>query len=105
MSSYQATFTAPSSIGSIVVGIAAALTVPALPSVSATIHSPYVRLHGQEATHSTFKFVEAIDKHHGDSDVYSAITAFYGAFSSSQKPLEAEFSKVLFDNLWDLYAT
>lgn len=45
------------------------------------------------------------DKHHGDSDVYSAITAFYGAFSSSQKPLEAEFSKVLFDNLWDLYAT
>ena len=49
--------------------------------------------------------LEAIDKHHGDGDVYGAITAFYGAFSSSQKPLEAEFSKMLFDNLWDLYAT
>lgn len=32
-----------------------------------------------------------------------AVGNFYGRLLSSQEPLGAEFEKVLFDNLWDLY--
>lgn len=39
----------------------------------------------------------------GSSDFEFAVSRFYSRLLEGQEPLGAEFEKVLYDNLWDLY--
>lgn len=38
-----------------------------------------------------------------ESDFIGSITKFYASLLERQQPLGAEFERVLYDNLWDLY--
>ena len=38
-----------------------------------------------------------------DEEFEKALAAFYTGLLAKQEPLGADFAKVLYDNLWDLY--
>lgn len=40
---------------------------------------------------------------HSDLDFEGTVAAFYATLLGRQEPLGAEFEKILYDNLWELY--
>ncbi|MBP9723155.1 MAG: hypothetical protein KBD64_08435 [Gammaproteobacteria bacterium] len=59
------------------------------------------KTYGQYTDLATGNILEKVDNH---VDVFEEkLASFYEKLTYSQEELGAEFSKVLFDNLWDLY--
>lgn len=106
MSNYKVAFSASPTFSSIiaVAGLAAAIAMPASAGVSAHQHVPQVRVLSQSSSASSVSMAPSVGYVGAHADAYAAFTKFYGEFSAAQKPLEPDFAKVLFDNLWDLYA-
>lgn len=107
MTSYKAIFAAPPSIGSIIFsfGLVTALPTPASNANFSSGPQIDVRLSGQDNTYSALKLSDTFEFEQENSDIYNAITEFYGTLSATQIPLEKDFSEILFQNIWDLYAT
>ena len=60
----------------------------------------------QKSNLSTFdQYKNPLTGKYDQSNVYfeTAISNFYAELLASQKPLGEEFTKILYDNLWDLY--
>lgn len=111
MNRYDTAFSAEPSIaiGGLFAGMLAATAsmASALPSVEyqfARQPSTMIRTLGQASSTGSVSLISSIGYVDGDADVYAAFTRFYGDLNAAQRPLEPEFAKILFDNLWDLYA-
>jgi hypothetical protein len=104
MSRYQVAFAATPTMSGIVVGLAAAMAISN--SVGGRIPPtvPHVKPISQSSSSSPVFVTSTIGYMEANADAYSAVINFYGELSAAQTPLEPDFAKVLFDNLWDLYA-
>lgn len=87
-------------------GIAAAVLTAALmgpPPASAFVHAGSVKVNSVMAV-TPFAAIK-IDSAHFEVEAFEReVAQFYGTLQSQQESLGEDFEKVLFDNLWDLYA-
>lgn len=105
MNSYQANFSTAPTIGRIVIGLAVAMAMPATSQANEpAVFGPQIRVVGPGSSAGSISMISSV--HSGDTtaNTIAALRQVYGELQATQQPLEPDFAKVLFDNLWDLYA-
>ncbi len=93
----------------VIAGIMAAQVLHAVPThnVAAEHHKPLLRdaysLEGNKATYNSYSAPITGEYTFAPDGFEQSVGDFYARLLGSQEPLGAEFEKVLYENIWDLY--